>query len=102
MKENNADIVYEFCSTSKISFAGSGISAMAASFENLKYIERKMSVQTIGNDKINQLRHVKYFKNNEKVLYFWKESTYFIKQNIVCTKKDYRVDVLKNNYYLCH
>lgn len=66
-QENNADLVYEFCSTSKISFAGSGIAAFASSFENLKYIERKMSVQTIGHDKINQLRHVRYFKNLEGI-----------------------------------
>ena len=56
-------MVYEFCSTSKVSFAGGGISAIAASKENLEEIKKTMSVQTIGYDKLNQLRHTKYFKD---------------------------------------
>lgn len=62
-KNNNENMVYEFCSTSKVSFAGGGISAIAASKDNLEAIKKTMSVQTIGHDKINQLRHAKYFKN---------------------------------------
>ncbi len=59
----NPDMVFEFCSTSKISFAGSGISAIASSQANLDDMRRSMTIQTIGHDKINQLRHVKYFGN---------------------------------------
>ena len=62
-KEGNPDMVFEFCSTSKVSFPGSGVSAVASSVENIKYIMSHMTVQTIGHDKINQLRHVKYFKD---------------------------------------
>jgi DNA-binding transcriptional MocR family regulator len=62
-KAGNPDLVYEFASTSKISFAGSGIAAIASSKANLDYIKKFMTIQTIGYDKINQLRHVHYFKD---------------------------------------
>lgn len=62
-KAGNPDLVYEFASTSKVSFAGAGISAMAASRANLEEARRSMTIQTIGYDKVNQLRHVRYFKN---------------------------------------
>ena len=62
-KAGNPDMVYEFCSTSKITFAGSGLAAMAASKENLEYAKKSMTIQTIGYDKINQLRHVRFFKD---------------------------------------
>ena len=64
-KAGNPDLVYEFCSTSKISFAGGGISAIASSEDNLKWISKRMNVETISYDKINQLRHVRYFKNGD-------------------------------------
>lgn len=62
-KAGNPDLVYEFCSTSKVSFAGAGIAAMAASKANLDFVRKSMTIQTISYDKINQLRHVRYFKN---------------------------------------
>ena len=62
-KAGNPDIVYQFASTSKVSFAGGGISAIAASKANLDNIKKSMTIQTIGYDKVNQLRHVKYFKD---------------------------------------
>ena len=62
-KEGHPDMVYKFGSTSKISFPGSGIAAIAASDNNLKEIRQMMSIQTIGHDKSNQLRHVRYFKD---------------------------------------
>ena len=62
-KAGNPNMVYMFSSTSKISFPGSGISAIATSLENIDFIKKQMTVQTIGHDKINQLRHVRFFKD---------------------------------------
>ena len=62
-KAGNPNMVYIFSSTSKISFPGSGVSAIASSRENIDYILSLMTVQTIGHDKINQLRHARFFKD---------------------------------------
>ena len=62
-KAGNPNMVYIFSSTSKISFPGSGVSAIASSVENIDFILSHMTVQTIGHDKINQLRHARFFKD---------------------------------------
>lgn len=64
----NPDMVYEFASTSKITFPGAGISVMASSKENITYMTKLMGVQMISYDKVNQLRHVKYLKNKAGTL----------------------------------
>ncbi|MBR1628938.1 MAG: aminotransferase [Lachnospiraceae bacterium] len=60
-RAGNPDMVYKFASTSKITFPGSGIAALATSQNNLVDIKRQLSQQTIGHDKVNQLRHVRFF-----------------------------------------
>ncbi len=66
-KAGNPDMVYEFVSTSKVSYPGAGVAAMASSVNNLKEAERHMKFQIISHDKLNQLRHVRYFKNLDGV-----------------------------------
>ena len=60
-KAGSPDLVYKFSSTSKITFPGSGIAAIATSLNNLEEIKTQLSYQTIGHDKVNQLRHVRFF-----------------------------------------
>ena len=62
-RAGNPDLVYKFASTSKITFPGSGIAALATSPNNLEDIMKQMKNQTIGHDKVNQLRHVRFFKD---------------------------------------
>lgn len=65
IKEGNPDMVFKFISTSKVTFPGSGIAAMAASRGNLEDLRTYMKFQTIGHDKLNQLRHVRFFGDME-------------------------------------
>ncbi len=62
-KAGNPDMVFEFSSTSKVSFSGAGIAAIASSQANLDDMRKSLTIQTIGYNKVNQLQHVRYFKN---------------------------------------
>lgn len=68
----NPDMVLEFASTSKITFAGSGISVFAASEANIAYFTKMFGVQMISQDKVNQLRHVRYLKNKAHTIQIMK------------------------------
>ena len=75
----NRHMVFEFASTSKITFPGAGISCMASSPENIEDISKLIGVQTIGYDKINQLRHVRFLKNKEHTLALMKQHAAVLK-----------------------
>ena len=69
----NPDMVFEFASTSKVTFPGAGVSVMASSVENIKYMTGLIGIQTISADKINQLRHVRYLKDKAYTLELMKK-----------------------------
>ncbi|MBE6551257.1 MAG: aminotransferase class I/II-fold pyridoxal phosphate-dependent enzyme [Ruminococcaceae bacterium] len=67
VKNGKEDMVFEFTSTSKITYAGAGVSFLASSVENIKNLSKRIGIRTIGYDKVNQLRHALFFKTTENV-----------------------------------
>lgn len=80
----NPDMVYEFASTSKITFPGAGISVMASSVDNIERVKKLMGVQMISYDKINQLRHVRYLKDKEHTLALMKKHAAILGPKFKC------------------
>ncbi len=78
-QRGSEDMVYEFASTSKVSFPGSGVAVIASSKKNITRLKRQLSFQTIGYDKINQLRHVRYFKDADGIREHMKKHAAIIK-----------------------
>ena len=78
-KYGNADMVFEFASTSKVTLPGAGIACFACSEANLAYMTKLMGVQVISFDKVNQLRHVKYLKDREHTLELMKKHAAVLK-----------------------
>lgn len=84
-KYGSEDMVYEFMSTSKVTFSGAGVAVFAASVNNIKFLTRQMNVQTLGYDKLNQLRHVKYFKNADGLHEHMKKQAEYLRPKFDCT-----------------
>ena len=78
-KYGNYDMVYEFASTSKITFPGDGVACMATSEANLEDFEKWIGIQTISYDKVNQQRHVLYLQNRAHTLKLMKKHAAFMK-----------------------
>ena len=78
-KTGREDMAYMYFSTSKISFAGAGIGAVVASENNVKDLKSHMKWQTIGYDKINQLRHARYFKDADGIADHMKKHAEYIR-----------------------
>ena len=77
-EKGNPDMVYEFASTSKVTFPGAGFSVVASSEENIRHLGKLMGNMMICFDKVNQLRHVKYLKNKEHTLEIMKRHAAFL------------------------
>ena len=105
------NMVYEFASTSKITFPGAGISVMASSEENIAYMQKLIAVQTISYDKINQLRHVRYLKNREHTIELMKRHAKIMAPKFALCLKMLRAEVTnkgiahwhhpKGGYFIC-
>ena len=80
----NPDMVYEFASTSKITFPGAGISVMASSVDNIKYMQSLLTMEIISYDKVNQIRHVKYLKDKENTLALMKRQASVLGPKFKC------------------
>jgi DNA-binding transcriptional MocR family regulator len=93
----NPDLVYEFASTSKVTYAGAGVSCIAASVENVKYILSLMTFQTIGPNKVNELMHVRFLKNQENTLLHMKKHAAIMKPkfDLVCEALEKEIDPLE-------
>ena len=80
----NPDMVFEFASTSKVTLPGAGVSVMAASVDNQKYMEKLISIQTISYDKLNALRHVRYLKDKAHTLELMKQHAKILAPKFRC------------------
>lgn len=87
----NEDMIIEVCSTAKMTFPGAGVSALAASDANMKQIKNRLNCQTISYDKMNQLRHVRFFKNLDGIKAHMKKHAAIMKP-----KFDMVIDHLEN------
>jgi len=83
----NPDMVFEYASTSKVTLPGAGVSVMAASVDNQKYMEKLLTIQMISYDKVNMLRHVKYLKDKENTLALMKKHAEIMRPKFLCVLK---------------
>lgn len=80
------DLVFEFASTSKITFPGAGVAALAASDRNIAWMQKRMSIQTISHDKLNQLRHVRFFGDVDGMKRHMKKHAAILKPKFDCVE----------------
>lgn len=110
-KTGNIDMPIEFCSTSKITFPGSGVAAMAASANNMAVIKEKYKYQNIGYDKLNMLRHVRFFGDIDGMMAHMKKHAEILRPRfeIVLNKLGENLDELgiirynrpRGGYFVC-
>ena len=92
-KCGHKDMIFEFMSTSKISFPGAGIAGMAASDNNLKDVLKTLSAQTIGYDKINMLRHVNFFRDGKGIREHMKKHAAIVRPKFELTVKKFKEEL---------
>lgn len=78
-RTGNPDMVFEYASTSKITFPGAGVSVMASSVDNIAYMTKLLTIEVISYDKLNQLRHVRYLKDKKHILALMKKHAVIMK-----------------------
>ena len=93
IKQGNEDLPIVFCSTSKITFPGAGVAALGASNNNINLLKKRYAVQTIGYDKVNQLRHAYFLKDYKNILKHMKKH-----REILKPKFDIVLKYLKENF----
>ena len=106
------DMVYEFISTSKVTFSGAGLAVLAASPNNVKFILKQMGVQTIGYDKINQLRHTLFFGDADGVRAHMKKHAALMAPKFDCVLDNLNKEIAprgigswhepKGGYFICY
>jgi DNA-binding transcriptional MocR family regulator len=106
------DMVYEFISTSKVTFSGAGLAVLAASPNNVKFILKQMGVQTIGYDKINQLRHTLFFGDADGVRAHMKKHAALMAPKFDCVLDNLNKEIAprgigswhepKGGYFVCY
>ena len=89
----NPDMVFEYASTSKVTFPGAGVSVMATSEANLQYMLKLIGIQTISYDKVNQLRHVRYLKDRETTLALMKRHAEILRPKFLCVLENLEKEI---------
>ncbi len=98
VKAGNPNRALMFTSTSKISFPGAGVAAMAASKANIKALNAVKTYQTIGPDKLNQLRHVRYFKNKQGIVDHMKRHAEYLRPQFEIALKEMNEQLAPDGY----
>lgn len=98
VKAGNPDRVLTFTSTSKITFPGSGVAAMATSKTNIKALNAAKTFQTIGPDKLNQLRHVRYFKDKQGIALHMKKHADYLRPQFEAALQQMDRELKKDGY----